>query len=169
MALEIRIWSSEDIEQLAAMPRRGPDLHADSQRLQRHPPCGRRHPVSQVPDAARAIQAASCRAQGEAAEAAEGEGRGAAAEDSAQGRDTHRHDLAISAAGKSARRCALHRRLFDPGDPLPLIHLGRCQCRYAVAQDKKVLGGWLFCAQPTEPEESYCAVHREMIQAPNRK
>ena len=56
----------------------------------------------------------------------------------------------------------LHRRLFDPGDPLPLMHLGRCQCRYAVIEDKKVLGGWLFCAQPTSPKRAIarCTVKR---------
>jgi GcrA cell cycle regulator len=45
------------------------------------------------------------------------------------------------------------------GDPVPLVDLRAGCCKWPVAEDRSVIGGFLFCAAATLPERPYCATH----------
>jgi hypothetical protein len=47
-------------------------------------------------------------------------------------------------------------------DEIPLMALGRGQCRFPVREDPSVPGGHLFCAQATSPDAVYCAHHHRI-------
>ncbi|WP_412535192.1 GcrA family cell cycle regulator [Mesorhizobium sp. BAC0120] len=47
-------------------------------------------------------------------------------------------------------------------DKIPLMALGRGQCRFPVCEDPSVPGGHLFCAQATSPDAVYCAHHHRI-------
>src|SRR5262245_10077828 len=53
----------------------------------------------------------------------------------------------------------------QPMDEIPLMDLGRGQCRFPVREDPSVPGGHLFCAQATSPDEVYCAHHHRIATA----
>jgi hypothetical protein len=45
---------------------------------------------------------------------------------------------------------------------VPLLELGRNECRWPVTQDLTVTGGYLFCGRRTADGEVYCARHKAM-------
>jgi hypothetical protein len=45
---------------------------------------------------------------------------------------------------------------------IPLMALGRGQCRFPVREDPAVPGGHLFCAQATSPDAIYCVHHHRI-------
>ena len=45
---------------------------------------------------------------------------------------------------------------------IPLIDLGRSQCRFAVRDDPSVPGGYRFCAAPTVSDRVYCDHHHAL-------
>jgi len=54
------------------------------------------------------------------------------------------------------------RRIKKPPTPwrIPLVDLARDDCRWAVEESPRVVGGQLFCAHPVVGEgRSYCAYH----------
>lgn len=52
-----------------------------------------------------------------------------------------------------------------PRHELPLIELGRHQCRYPVREDRAVTGGHRFCAAQTLPDRAYCEHHHSVVTA----
>ena len=50
-------------------------------------------------------------------------------------------------------------------DEIPLMNLGRGQCRFPVREDHSVPGGYLFCAQATSPDAVYCEHHHRIATA----
>ena len=48
---------------------------------------------------------------------------------------------------------------------VPLMNLGRSQCRYAIAEDRSVPGGHLFCAAVTAADRPYCDHHHRLVTA----
>jgi hypothetical protein len=48
---------------------------------------------------------------------------------------------------------------------LPLVNLGRYQCRFPVREDPKVTGGYRFCAGSTSPNRVYCDHHHSIVTA----
>lgn len=48
---------------------------------------------------------------------------------------------------------------------VPLVDLGRNQCRFAVCEDRSVPGGHLFCAEATLHDRKYCAEHHRVVTA----
>jgi hypothetical protein len=46
---------------------------------------------------------------------------------------------------------------------MPLMNLGRNQCRYAIAEDRSVPGGHLFCAATTVADRPYCDHHHRLV------
>jgi len=52
-----------------------------------------------------------------------------------------------------------------PADNLPLIRLGRYQCRSPVREDPAVTGGHRFCAVPTSQNRVYCDHHHGVVTA----
>lgn len=43
------------------------------------------------------------------------------------------------------------------------MNLGRNQCRYAIAEDRSVPGGHLFCAATTVADRPYCDHHHRLV------
>ena len=52
-----------------------------------------------------------------------------------------------------------------PTGNVPLIGLGRYQCRFPVHEDPSVPGGYRFCAGPTSPDRVYCDHHHSIVTA----
>ncbi|CAH2402000.1 conserved hypothetical protein [Mesorhizobium ventifaucium] len=52
-----------------------------------------------------------------------------------------------------------------PAGDVPLILLGRYQCRFPVREDPSVPGGYRFCAGPTSPDRVYCDHHHSLVTA----
>jgi len=48
---------------------------------------------------------------------------------------------------------------------VPLMNLGRCQCRYAIGEDATAPGGHLFCAAATLADRPYCEQHHRLVTA----
>ena len=48
---------------------------------------------------------------------------------------------------------------------VPLIRLGRYQCRFPVREDLSVTGGHRFCAEPTSQHRVYCDHHHGVVTA----
>jgi len=46
---------------------------------------------------------------------------------------------------------------------VPLMELGRGQCRYSVGEDATVAGRHLFCAATTLPDRPYCQHHHGLV------
>jgi hypothetical protein len=69
--------------------------------------------------------------------------------------------------GASAKLTAGTPRCFagQATDEIPLMDLGRGQCRFPVREDPSVPGGHLFCAQATAPGAVYCAHHHQIATA----
>ena len=52
-----------------------------------------------------------------------------------------------------------------PAGDVPLIRLGRHQCRFPVREDTSVTGGHRFCAAPTPLNRVYCDHHHSIVTA----
>jgi hypothetical protein len=50
-----------------------------------------------------------------------------------------------------------------PANDVPLMKLGRYQCRFPVREDRSVPGGHMFCAAPTSPDRVYCDHHHSIV------
>ena len=46
---------------------------------------------------------------------------------------------------------------------VPLLDVGRCQCRFPVETSASTIGGYLFCAAPAAPDQVYCDHHRAIV------
>jgi hypothetical protein len=46
--------------------------------------------------------------------------------------------------------------------PLPLADLRNHQCKWPMSEDNAQVGGFLFCANPTDDPSPYCARHHRM-------
>lgn len=53
-------------------------------------------------------------------------------------------------------------------NPMPLIGTGRRWCKWPVAADSRVLGGFLCCGDRSRPGDVYCVKHRKMSARPPR-
>lgn len=53
---------------------------------------------------------------------------------------------------------------FSASD-VPLIRLGRDQCRFPVREDRSATGGYYFCAAQTSSDRVYCDHHHEIVTA----
>ena len=52
-----------------------------------------------------------------------------------------------------------------PAGEVPLIGLGRHQCRFPVREDPSATGGYRFCAEPTSADRVYCDHHHAIVTA----
>lgn len=50
-----------------------------------------------------------------------------------------------------------------PANDVPLMKLGRYQCRFPVREDRSVAGGHRFCAAATSPDRVYCDHHHSIV------
>lgn len=52
---------------------------------------------------------------------------------------------------------------LKPGEhgPLTLMQLRPNQCKWPVVEDRGVVGCYLFCGEPTRPDERYCLEHKK--------
>jgi hypothetical protein len=48
---------------------------------------------------------------------------------------------------------------IEDADHVPLYLLQPRQCKFPVAEDRKIPGHFLFCAAPTRPGQNYCNKH----------
>ena len=53
-------------------------------------------------------------------------------------------------------------------NPMPLIGTGRRWCKWPVAADSRVLGGFLCCGDRSLPNDVYCNAHRKLAAQPPR-
>lgn len=71
----------------------------------------------------------------------------------------------VAKAGKAQAELAPPSTLPEPSNHLnamALIGTGSRWCKWPVARDSRVLGGFLCCGDRSQPNDVYCAHHREI-------